>query len=106
LAVCLQIGGSPAYNLAAILGPFRAQLQFSGGRRRGNLWGMLAWIVSAAPVLALTVLPFLYWRPGLPLTLPLGLLYSAGLYVCTLGPLARLLQVREYEVLKAVTHQE
>jgi hypothetical protein len=105
LAVCIQIGGSPAYNLAAILGPFRAQLQFSGGRGRGNLWGLLAWIVSAAPVLALTVLPYLYWRRGLPLTLPLGLIYSVGLYVLTLRPLARLLQVREYEVLEAVTYK-
>ena len=61
-----------------------------------------AWSVSAVPVLALTVLPYLYWRPGLWLTLPLGAVYSVGLYVLTLGPLARLLQIREHEILKAV----
>jgi hypothetical protein len=106
LGVCIQIGGSPAYNLAAILGPYRAQLQISGERSRGNMWGMLAWLISALPVLALTVLPYLFWRPGLAITMPLGALYSIGLYVATLKPLARLLERREYEILKAVTIEE
>jgi hypothetical protein len=106
LGACIQIGGSPAYNLAAILTPFRAQLQISGKRSRGNLWGLLAWFVAALPVLALTVLPYLYWRPGLALTLPLGAAYSIGLYLATLKPLARLLQQREYEVLQAVGTKE
>jgi hypothetical protein len=102
IGVCIQVGGSPAYNLASILGPFRAQLHISGRRSRGNLWGMLAWMVGAVPVLALTVVPFLFWRPGLILTMPLGVLYSVGVYVATLKPLARLLQVREYEILETV----
>jgi hypothetical protein len=106
LGLCIQIGGAPAYNLASILGPYRAQLRISGSRSRGNLWGMLAWFVSAAPVLALTVVPYLYWRPGLVLTLPLGALYSVGLYLVTLKPLARLLRLREHEILKAVAVQE
>lgn len=106
LGICVQIGGSPAYNLASILGPYRAQLQISGSRSRGNMWGMLAWLISALPVLALTVLPYLFWRPGLALTLPLGALYSIGLYVATLKPLARLLERREYEVIVAVAVQE
>jgi hypothetical protein len=106
LSVCIQIGGSPAYSLAAILGPYRAQLRISGSRGSGNLWGMLAWCVSAAPVLALTVLPYLFWRPGLWLTLPLGAVYSVGLYALTLGPLAKLLQTREHEILRAVTDRE
>jgi hypothetical protein len=72
LGLCLQVGGAPAYNLAAIVGPYRAQLKFSGGRQRGNLWGLLAWLVSAPPVLALIVLPYVFWKPGLALTLPLG----------------------------------
>jgi hypothetical protein len=106
LGACIQIGGSPAYNLAAILTPFRAQLQMSGKRSRGNLWGLLAWFVAALPVLALIVLPYLYWRPGLVLTLPLGAAYSIALYLATLKPLARLLQQREYEVLQAVGTEE
>jgi hypothetical protein len=106
LALCMQIGGMPAYNLAAIIGPYRTQLKFTRGRQRSNMWGMLAWAISAPPVLALIVLPYIFWRPGLALTLPLGLIYSVGLYALTLKPLARLLQRREYDVLEAVTTQE
>jgi hypothetical protein len=106
LGACIQIGGSPAYNLAAILGPYRAQLHISGERSRGNLWGILAWLVGALPVLALVVVPYFYWRPGLAITMPLGALYSIALYVATLKPLARLLQRREYQVLRAVAAEE
>jgi hypothetical protein len=106
LGLCLQVGSAPAYNLAAIIGPYRTQLKFSGGHRRGNLWGLLAWVVSAPPVLALIVLPYVFWKPGLVLTLPLGVIYSLGLYVFTLKPLARLLQRREYSILEAVIAEE
>ena len=106
LGLCLQLGSTPAYNLAAIIGPYRAQLKFRGGRQRGNMWGMLAWLISAPPVLAMIVLPYVFWKPGLLLTLPLGVLYSLGLYGFTLKPLARLLERREYDILVAVTAQE
>ena len=106
LGLCLQVGGAPAYNLAAIIGPYRTQLKFSGGRQRGNLWGLLAWLMSSPPVLALIVLPYIFWKPGLVLTLPLGAAYSLGLYALTLKPLARLLRRREYAILEAVTAQE
>jgi hypothetical protein len=106
LGLCLQVGGTPAYNLVAIIGPYRAQLKFSGGRQRGNLWGLLAWLISAPPVLALIVLPYIFWKPGLALTLPLGVTYSLGLYAVTLKPLARLLQRREHAILEAVTTEE
>jgi hypothetical protein len=106
LGLCLQVGGAPAYNLAAIIGPYRVQLQFTGGRQRGNMWGMLAWLVSAPPVLALIVLPYVFWKPGLVLTLPLGAIYSLGFYAFTLKPLARLLQRQEHAILEAVTTQE
>lgn len=106
LGLCLQVGSTPAYNLAAIIGPYRAQLRFSSGaRQRGNLWGMLAWITSAPPVLALVIVPYLFWRPGLAITLPLAAVYAAGLYLVTLKPLARLLRRREHDVLEAVTSQ-
>lgn len=105
LGLCMQVGGTPAYNLAAIVGPYRAQLAFKG-RQRGSLWGLLAWAVSAVPVLALIVLPTIYWRPGLALTLPLGLVYGIGLYLLTLKPLATLLQRREYAIWQAVTEKE
>ncbi len=105
LGVCMQIGGMPAYTLAALLGPYRAQLRM-GSNRNGNLWGMLAWAISTPPVLALIVLPYVYWRPGLILTLPLGLIYSVTLYVLTLKPLAALMKRREYAILEVVTAQE
>jgi len=52
------------------------------------------------------VLPYIYWRPGLFLTLPLGAAYSLGLYMGTLKPLARLLQRREHEILMAVAVED
>jgi hypothetical protein len=106
LGLCMQAGGSPAYNLAAIMGPYRAQLRSVGGRQRGNLWGMLAWAVSAAPVLALIVLPYIFWRPGLWITLPVGAAYSVGLYLLTLKPLTAMLQRREYDIFEAVTVED
>lgn len=106
LGLCLQIGGAPAYNLAAIIGPYRAQLKFSGGRQRGNLWGLLAWFISAPPILAMIALPYVLWKPALALTLPLGAVYSLVLYALTLKPLARLLQRREHAILEAVTAEE
>jgi hypothetical protein len=107
LGLCLQIGSTPAYNLAAIIGPYRAQLKYSrGARQRGNAWGMLAWVVSAPPVLALILLPYIYWRPGLFATILAAIVYSVGLYATTLKPLAKLLQRREHAILEAVTAQE
>ncbi len=106
LGLCLQISGSPAYNLAAIVGPYRAQLKFTQGRQRGNLWGIVTWLISAPPILALVVLPYIFWKPGLVFTLPLGVIYSLGLYALTLKPLARLLQRREHIVLQAVIAEE
>jgi hypothetical protein len=107
LGLCLQIGSTPAYNLAAIIGPYRAQLKYSrGARRRGNAWGMLAWVVSAPPVLALILLPYIYWRPGLFATMLAAIVYSVGLYATTLKPLAKLFQRREHAILEAVTAQE
>jgi hypothetical protein len=107
LGLCLQIGSTPAYNLAAIIGPYRTQLKYSRGtRRRGNAWGMLAWIVSAPPVLALILLPYVLWRPALVIAVPAAIVYSVGLYAATLKPLTRLLQRREHAILEAVTAQE
>lgn len=106
LGLCLQIGSFPAYNLAAIIGPYRAQFQFGAKQRQGNLWGLLAWLVTTPPVVALAILPYFFWKPGLILTLPLGLVYSLGLYGITLTPLARLLQRRERPILDAVANEE
>ena len=107
LGLCLQIGSTPAYNLAAIIGPYRAQLKFSRGtRQRGNMWGMLAWVVSAPPVLALILLPYIFWKPGLVITIPAAIIYSVGLYALTLKPLAKLFRRREHAILEAITKQE
>ncbi|MBN1874395.1 MAG: hypothetical protein JXA33_09200 [Anaerolineae bacterium] len=103
MGLCMQIGGAPVYTLAAILAPYRTQLKFSAGtHQRGNIWGMVAWLIAALPVVILFVLPFLLWKPGLWLTLPLAALYSGGAYALTLAPLARLLQRREHSILEAV----
>jgi hypothetical protein len=107
LGACLQVGSIPVCNLVAILTPYRAQLKYTSGRsRQGNIWGLLAWVVSAPPVLAMIMLPYVFWRPGLILTLPIAAVYSGMLYVLTLTPLSRLLQRREHGVLEAVTAQE
>jgi hypothetical protein len=107
LGLCLQIGSTPAYNLAAIIGPYRTQLKYSRGtRQRGNMWGMLAWVVSAPPVLALILLPYIFWKPALAITIPAAIIYSVGLYALTLKPLAKLFQRREHAILEAVTTQE
>jgi hypothetical protein len=105
LGVCLQVGALPACGLAAILVPYRTQLKFTTGRRRGNIWGFLTWLISAPPVLAMIVLPFVFWRSGLILTLPLCGVYCGVLYVLTLRPLARLLQRRESDILAAVSER-
>ncbi len=106
LGVCLQIGGLPAYTLAAIAGPYRTQLKFTRGtHQRGNLWGILAWVISA-PLVLTTLLPYVIWKPLLMITLPLGIAFVLGIYALTLKPLARLLQRREHAILEAITTQE
>ena len=104
LGLCMQISGSPLYTLAAIIGPYRMQLQFTHGtRQRGNMWGMLAWLISGVPMALLLVLPYIFWKPALFVTIPLAILYSVGVYALTLKPLATLLQRREHTILEAVT---
>jgi hypothetical protein len=104
LGLCMQISGSPLYTLAAIIGPYRMQLHFtSGTRQRGNMWGMLAWFISGIPMALLLVLPYIFWKPALFVTIPLAILYSVGVYALTLKPLARLLQRREHAILEAIT---
>jgi hypothetical protein len=102
LGMCLQIGGAPAYNLAAIIGPYRAQLSFTKTDQQGNGWGLLAWVLSAPPVLAMVSLPYIFWKPALFFTLPLCILYSVGLYALTLKPLGRLLLSRSHAIFAAV----
>ena len=104
LGICLQVGCAPGYNLAAILGPFRAQLNWQG-RQRGSAWGLVG-LLPSLPILALFLLPYVYWKPGLILTLPLAAVYSVGVYALSLKPLARLLQWREFEILQAVTKEQ
>jgi hypothetical protein len=70
------------------------------------MWGMLAWIISAPPVLALFILPYIFWRPGLLATIPVAFVYCIGLYALTLLPLSKLLERREHAILDAVTTQE
>jgi len=106
LAVCLQIGSMPGCSVAAMLAPYRTQLKHSTRRQSGNIWGMLSWLLGSVPVLACTVLPYVFWRPGLIVTLPLAAAYSLVLYVFTLKPLSRLLMRRESAILAAVTAQD
>jgi hypothetical protein len=103
MGLCLQLSSLPVYTLAAIIGPYRTQLKYTSGSRGGNLWGMLAWLIGTPPVLALILLPYFLWKPALIVTVPLCAIYSVGLYVLTLKPLAGLLQRREHAILEAVT---
>jgi hypothetical protein len=105
MAVCLHIGGAPAYNLAATLAPYRAQLTM-GGRQRGSLWGMLAWLISATPITLLIALPYALWRPGLLITAPLALGLSCSLYALTLQPLGALLNRRRHAILEALSSDD
>jgi hypothetical protein len=102
-ALCVQVSIFPVCSVVAILAPYRAELKFASGHRQGNLWGMVAWVVSALPVLAMVVLPYLFWRPGWVITLPLAALYSVLVYALTLRPLSRLLARHEHTVLEAVS---
>lgn len=104
-ALVLQLSSIPAYLLASIIGPYRMQLKFNNQRQRGNMWSMLAWVVSIPPVIVLIALPYALWRPALWFTLPLALLYGVGLNALTLKPLARLLQKREDGILEAITRE-
>jgi hypothetical protein len=106
LAVCLQLGSIPLCGIPAMLAPYRTQLKYSTRRQSGNIWGMLSWFLGSVPVLALTVLPYVFWRSGLIVTLPLAAAYSLVLYVFTLKPLSRLLMRRESAILQAVTAQD
>jgi hypothetical protein len=101
-SLCAQVGVFPVCSLTAILAPYRTQLKFGSGHRRGNIWGMLAWAVSTLPVVAAILVPLVLWQPGLAIALPVAAVYSAVLYVVTLRPLSRLLMRHEYEVLRAV----
>ncbi len=104
--LCLQFGGAPAYLFASLIGPYRTQLKFSRGvRRQGNLWGFLAFGVSALPLVLLVGLPYFFWKSGLIVTLPLAGIYSGALFVLLLKPLARFMQRREYQILEAVTSE-
>ncbi|MBN1642383.1 MAG: hypothetical protein JXA09_14195 [Anaerolineae bacterium] len=104
-SLCTQLGVLPVCTLTAILAPYRTQLKFGRGHRRGNVWGMLAWGISTLPVLALVLAPYVLWQPGLVATLPVAALYSLCLYVVTLKPLSALLMRREYDVLHAVSEE-
>jgi hypothetical protein len=106
VGACLHVGSMPVCNLVTILAPYRAQLKYTSGSRQGNVWGLLAWAVSAPPVLAMILLPYVFWQPGLILAVPLAIVYCGALYALTLRPLARLLQRREHSILEAVTAQE
>ncbi len=104
LGLCMQISGSPFFTLAAIIAPYRMQLNFpQKTRQQGNLWGMLMWIIAGIPITLLLVLPYIFWRPGLFFTIPLAILYSVSIYLLTLKPLAQLLQRREHAILEAIT---
>jgi hypothetical protein len=104
--LCLQFGGAPAYLFASLIGPYRTQLKFSRGvRKQGNLWGFLAFGVSALPLVLLVGLPYFFWKVGLVVTLPLAGIYSGALFVLLLKPLARFMQRREYQILEAVTSE-
>ncbi|NPV06957.1 MAG: hypothetical protein HPY83_03205 [Anaerolineae bacterium] len=101
LALLLNLSTAPLYTLAGIIGAKRQDLE-QWNRDAGNLWTLLAWVIGTPPVLLLLVVPYLLGRPALVVTLPVAIIYSAGLYLVTLKPLARLLDRRADRILQAV----
>ena len=106
VAVCLHVSTVPAYGLASVIGAYRARHEWINSRNQGSLWMFVAWVVASPPVVLLCLLPYLLWRPGLAITMPLAALYSAGIYLLTLKPLARLVDRRTFQILAAVSHEE
>lgn len=101
LAFCLHLATAPAFNLASVIGPYRDKLD-TWGSNQGNLWTLIAWVVASPPPLLLVALPYLLWRPGLWITLPLTVVYGVGLYALTLRPVANLMDRRSDRILAAV----
>jgi hypothetical protein len=103
LAVTMQISSTPAYTLAAILAPSRASLSAGMQRQGGNIWGLIAWGVSSLPVAILVLVPR-YFNPAfLWVTIPFCTVYTLGIYIITLKPLAGLMLRRESALFEAIT---
>lgn len=103
--VCLHYSMLPAYELVGMVSPFRAQMTLSN-KNQGNLWMVLAWCFASLPVLALTLLPWV-WSPAAAVAgLALAALYSAALYTFTLRPLAGFLGRRTFQILEVVAREE
>ncbi len=101
----LQLVTAPVYHLAAILAPYRTQIQ-QGKQQGGNLGAFLAWLATGIPAAllgALLFIPYYRWPFSMFFVAPLALVVSAGFYWLTLSPLARLLMRREHRILDAVT---
>jgi hypothetical protein len=103
-ALCLHFGSMPLYHLSSILAPYRAPLQAWGGRG-GNMGVFAAWMLGTPPLMALFLLPPLFWPPGQFIALPLAAVYAFGLYSVTLKPLAALIDRRAHQILEAVTEE-
>ena len=79
----VQAGGSPAYLLASIMGPYRAQWKMGGQNQSGGLWSLLAWLLTLPLAVVFVVLPYALYRPALWATLPLGVLLSGAAFAFT-----------------------
>jgi hypothetical protein len=101
-AFCLHVSTVPAYNLTSIIGPYRAPME-AWSNKGGNAFALLAWGIATPPVPLMLMLPYLFWKPGLYLTIPLALFYSIGLYALSLKPLARLMDRRTHQIFEAVS---
>jgi hypothetical protein len=103
-AFCLHFATAPLYTLSSILAPYRAPLQAWGGKT-GNMGSFLAWTAGTPIPMALFLLPYFFWKAGQILTLPLAAAYGLGLFSLTLGPLARLLDRRSYQLSEAILEE-
>jgi hypothetical protein len=102
----VQAGGSPAYLLASIMGPYRAQWKMGGQNQSGGLWSLLAWLLTLPLAVVFVVLPYALYRPALWATLPLGLALSGAAFWFALRPLARLMLRREQQILTTVFKED
>jgi hypothetical protein len=104
--IIVQVGGTPGYLLASIMGPFRAQWKMGGTNQSGGLWSLLVWLITLPLAVVFVVLPYALYRPALWVALPAGLALSGAAFWFSLRPLARLMLRREPEILAAVLKED
>ncbi len=100
--LALHVSTLPAYMLVGILTPYRARMTFSSSSSQGNMWMVLAWLITSIPALLLAMVPALLYPTLMIPALVVAVLYAVALYAITLRPLANLLDRHAYRIVEVV----